>query len=294
MSDLVTTQSLGKLTEKKWPGKLSLGEKIVDSATLCSELDKYFVAASGQAKLRCIDGRYDPKLDERNLGPQEPGGSLGTAFAYHLIDTNNLLQTTFYTDAETVIALCLKLGLAPGDHRDNHAHDHGFGCGAIDNIEAVLQDMTDSQLVDDHQRLVSTILGEKYSHDEYLHILGAALLLRSSSSKYFAQSDQTAELLEQKSPGSISVLEGDHEEGLLVMNFIPHTTLATNRFAIDHGGLQAFGYDMWYTEQVADTLFPSDDQEKQRTRFVMARMMIAVATLMVLTDGSLEVLVRRK
>ena len=41
-----------------------------------------------------------------------------------------------------------------------------------------------------------------------------------------------------------------------------------------------------------ETLLPLPSQEVDRHRFVMARVMIAIATLMVLTDGTLPLLAR--
>ena len=42
----------------------------------------------------------------------------------------------------------------------------------------------------------------------------------------------------------------------------------------------------------AETMLPLPSQEVDRHRFVMARVMIAIATLMVLTDGTLSLLAR--
>ena len=76
------------------------------------------------------------------------------------------------------------------------------------------------------------------------------------------------------------------------MNFVPNTTLASNRFAAAHAGTQAFGYDIWRSKQLARNLFPLPDQAMERDRFVMARVMITIATLMTLTDGSQRIFLR--
>lgn len=78
----------------------------------------------------------------------------------------------------------------------------------------------------------------------------------------------------------------------MIVNFVPNTTLLSNRFAQEHAGTQAFGYDIWRSKQLAMSLFPLPSQADDRNRFIMARVMIAIATLMTLTDGSLRLLVR--
>jgi hypothetical protein len=56
--------------------------------------------------------------------------------------------------------------------------------------------------------------------------------------------------------------------------------------------LQAFGYDIWRSKQLARMLLPLDSQDEDRDRFIMARVMVTIATLMALTDGSQQVLFR--
>ena len=56
--------------------------------------------------------------------------------------------------------------------------------------------------------------------------------------------------------------------------------------------MQAFGYDLWRSKQMAEKLLPYPDQAVDRQRFVMARVMSTVATLMALTDGSQRLVLR--
>ncbi len=285
--------NLGRLSDKKWPGKVSAEHVFVDSAAIVRDLDNYYVPMHAGAKTRCIDGRHDPTLDESNLGAQVPGGAPGAALAYRLgVDKDDLTRGTFYNDAEVMIESFVRLGLSPGGHRDNTERDEGVGCGAIDGIEHVLQCMTDPKLVEDHKRLVKAILDGQFNRDHYLRVMGAGLVLRSRSADYFAGRDKVLDVLESKAPGSVSVLEGNHQEVLLIINFVPDTTLASNRFAADHDDMQAFGYDIWRSKQLAATLFPLPSQDLDRERFVVARVMITIATLMALTDGSQRLLMR--
>lgn len=284
---------LGRLSEHAWPGKVSAADRTVDIAAIIESLDEYYVATHPSAKTRCIDGRHDPKLDENNLGAQVPGGAPGAALAYRLgVDKDDLTRGTFYNDAEVMINSYLRLGIAPGGHRDDSSVGEVVGCGAIDGLDAIIANMTNSELVEDHKRLVKVILDDAFNRDHYLRVLGAGLVLRSRSNGYFAGRGEILNLLEQKAPGSVSVLEGHHKEGLVIINLVPNTTLSSNRFADAHEGLQAFGYDLWRSKQLAASLFPLPSQAVDRDRFVMARVMITIATLMTLTDGTQRLLVR--
>ena len=123
-------------------------------------------------------------------------------------------------------------------------------------------------------------------------VLGAALVLKSRSVAYFAGRGEILDLLERQAPGSVSVLEGHHREELVIVNLVPDSTLSSNRFSAAHGGAQAFGYDLWRSREVAQQLFPLPSQALDRERFIHARVMLTIATLMALTDGSLPVVVR--
>jgi hypothetical protein len=285
--------SLGRLTDDRWPGGVSADNIFVDVDKISESLNEYYVAAHPDAPSRCIDGRHDPALNESSLGAQVPGGAPGAALAFRLgVDKDDLTRGTFFNDAETMVEAYIRLGLSPGGHRDDNDHGDGVGCGAIDGIESILQCMTDPTLVEDHKRLVKSILDTDFNRDNYLRVLGAGLVLRSRSNDYFAGRSKILDVLEERAPGSVSVLEGTHQEVLFIVNMIPDTTLASNRFSSDNNGMQAFGYDLWRSKQLSMLLFPLPSQQVDRDRFVMARVMITVATLMALTDGSLRCLVR--
>lgn len=287
-SPTVRIINLGRLSDKTWPGKVSAQQVAINFDTL----HDYYVESRPETRTRCIDGRHDPRLDESNLGAQVPGGAPGAALAYRLgVDRDDLTRGTFVKDAESMIESYLRLGLAPGGHRDDSSVN-GVGCGAIDGIVQALECMIDPELVDDHKRLTRTLLDTMFDRDHYLRVLGAGLVLKSRASDYFAAHQTIIDLLEQKSPGSISVLEGAHRESLVIVNLVPNTTMSSNRFSDEHDGLQAFGYDLWRSKQLAETLFPLPSQDVERQRFVTARVMITVATLMALTDGSQQLLIR--
>ena len=90
----------------------------------------------------------------------------------------------------------------------------------------------------------------------------------------------------------VPVLHGDHHECIVVINTVPGTTFETKRFSEDHQGIQAFNYDVWRTIEFADKLFADHTVEGSKESFVIARVMTAVATLMVLIDGTQRLVVR--
>lgn len=284
--------NLGRLSDKVWPGRISVEGKFVDVFKIIDNVNDYYVDTKPNVKSRCIDGRHDPSLNEDELGPQVPAGAPGAALAYRLgVDKDDLTRGTFYNDVETMINSYLRLNLGPGGHRDDTSGADQAGCGAIDNVQSILDALVNSEHIDDHKRLVKQLLGPDFWRDDYLRILGAGVVLEARASSYFDGSNKIIDLLEGKAPGSVRTLSGEHAEGIVIVNLVPNTTLSSNRFAEDFG-IQAFGYDLWRSRQVAEALFPLPDQFTDRARFITARVMLTIATLMALTDGSLPLLVR--
>lgn len=298
----VNLVDLGYLTAADWSGPVS-ARKLVESgitteaqiAEAARRINEFYVPVIPGARTRCIDGRHDPELDEANLGPQVPGGAPGAALAYRLgVDKDDLTRGTFLTDAEAMLDHFMRLGFAPGGHRDEHSvgDEKKVGCGAIDGMDAILHAMTDSGLVDDHKRVVKMILGKNFDRDTYLRVMGAAVVVNGRSEEYFRGREEIIDVLEKRSHKSIATLKGDHQEGLVVVNLVPLTTFSSNRFSDTFGGLQGFGYDLWRSIEMAEKLLPRPDQSVDRQRFIMARVMSTVATLMALTDGTQRLLIR--
>lgn len=291
----------GFLSDLRWPGEVSAKKLINDGKTKEDDLNKvikslndYYVSVNPTAKTRCIDGRHDPELEENNLGPQVSGGAPGAALAYRLgVDKDDLTRGTFVTDAETMISNYMRLGFAPGGHRDEHSKgETTAGCGAIDGMDKILATMTEPRLVDDHKRVVKQLLGSSFVRDTYLRIMGAAVVVNGRSEDYFRGREEIIDILEKRAHKSIATLKGDHKECLVIVNLVPDTTLSSNRLSEALGGVQGFGYDLWRSIQMASKLLPRPDQAVDRERFVMARVMSTVATLMALTDGTQRFILR--
>ena len=291
----------GLLSAIKWPGAVSAKqlietgkttEKALTEAAL--RINEFYDIVNGTARTRCIDGRLDPDIDDKHLGPQVPGGAPGAALAYRLgVDKDDLTRGTFLADAETMISNYLRLGFAPGGHRDEHSkNEPTVGCGAIDGMDKILATMTDTSLVDDHKRVIKLPMGDAFDRDIYLRVMGAAVMVNGRSEDYFKGREEIINILEARDKKSVTTLKGIHQECLVVVNMVPHTTLSSNRFSTTFNGIQAFGYDVWRSMEIADKILPRPDQAEDRQRFVMARIMTTVATLMALTDGTQRLLIR--
>jgi len=290
---------LGALKKQaQWRGGISAAKMVEDGTATtaaiqnaATQLDAYFVQEDPNAELRCIDGRCCSTLAEDHMGAQVPGGTPGAAIAYRLeLLGENLDIGNFTDDAHLMLEQSLSHGFVPGDHRDTHGH--GVGCGAIDKMDAALAAMLSPELIAEHKRLVNDLLGDGFSNEIYLQVLGAGVVLEGRINEYMQQREKSIEELEQTLHHSVSILEGDHHECLVIINTIPDTTFATKRFSDDFNGMQAFNYDVWRTVEFAEKLYEDSSVSGSKERFIMARVMTAVATLMVLTDGSQHLVVR--
>lgn len=291
----------GTLSDITWPGPVS-AKKLVEAKKTSVDalneatkrINEFYDAVNETARTRCIDGRHDPEVDDKHLGPQVPGGAPGAALAYRLgVDKDDLTRGTFLADAEAMIGNYIRLGFAPGGHRDENSRDQStVGCGAIDGMDRILATMTDPSLVDDHKRVIKLLMGDNFNRDTYLRVMGAAVMVNGRSEDYFKDREEIINILEKRDKKSVTTLKGDHQECLVIVNMVHGTTLSSNRFSDTFDGIQAFGYDVWRSIEMAKKILPRPDQEEDRERFVMARVMTTVATLMALTDGSQKLLIR--
>lgn len=306
---LVEVVDYGMLTDGVWRGKVSAKNMIESGETTQSAIDtaaqrinEFYVPVGTLAVTRCIDGRHDPNISEDNLGPQVPGGVAGAALAYKIgVEDGDVYSSTFYADASAMIKTFLRRGLPLGGHRDEHSehHEDTVGCGLIDAMDVLVGVMADPALHYDHKQTTQHVLGGGFDRDVYMRNMGVAGFVHATSGNYFRGRQRVLDTVERHTGGS-PVLEGEHKEGLFVVNDVPPhidglngKTLSSNRFADEFAGMQAFGYDLWRSRQMAEKILPGSENAEKRHRFISARVMTTVATIMALTDGSQRFLVRR-
>lgn len=321
-------------TEKIWnPNGISLIKRLKKDPSLAKRIDKvltpaqfkkYIVKADQAAPTRCIDGRRikgwgdNVTIQNRPLGPKIAGATPHAALTHRIVETDNILDVVnrgliFDKDIKSVIAQYKAAGFGFGGHIDDHAKGWNTGCGAVDNINKILEV---AQLPEPQQQLrglTRIILGDAYNIPIVNEVIGRILLLDAIKPKYMPKqnNDPEGEFIYKKTvvktiraaakehDEPVEQLEGGHNEIALVLNFARGTTIDTDRLSFDtKDEIQVFGWDMWEIFNEAHRLFPysiADTLEKQRTaienrlRHITVRTLLGVATAMVLTDGSLRI-----
>jgi hypothetical protein len=102
----------------------------------------------------------------------------------------------------------------------------------------------------------------------------------------------------------VPALTGIHSEIAAVLNFVPNTTIDTDRFSYDNDNLiQVFGWDVWEMYEEARYLYPYNMYEnvalqrtaiENRIKHITTRTLLGLATTMVLTDGTLKLVTIRQ
>lgn len=272
-------------------------------------IENFFVRANPSAQVRCIDGRGEANTrpGSSDLGPQVPGGTPVMALCWRLANWRGERGKDIENDLGIFKILLEKnnLPFVPGAHEDEHNehHEEKTGCGAIDRmreiliimqqralmlpyVQAIAGEYFDGELMGEICDRLGPINAQPYN-DQYLmhnpvkgiHEFGNRLIHKMRIGG------------ERRGRKAVEKLSGDHNEAFLIINTVSDETFERDGFAAESDGLvQAFNYDFWYAVNCAKGVFP-DDEEAQRS-MIMANAMYAVATAMILTDGSLEYAVR--
>jgi hypothetical protein len=207
--------------EKIWnPNGISLAKRIAADRQLAKKVDqvlaeasfkKYLVPADLAAPTRCIDGRRikgwdtEPRLQKRALGPKIAGATAHAALTHRIVETDNLMADVrkghiFDEDIKSVIRQYKAAGIGFGGHIDDHAKGWNTGCGAVDNINKILEK---AQLPEPQQQLrglTRAILGDAYDIDVVNGAVGRMLLLDAVKPQYMPKEnlDATKEFLYKK------------------------------------------------------------------------------------------------
>ena len=313
-----------------WTGSISIKSRVEGMAsglTLAEvvdvieprNLDRYYIASSHQAGVRCIDGRcvdhYGERPDtatERLLGAQTAGGTVVSALCDRISGFDDVEESDGYNlvkDVHQFRQRFIDAGFVPGGHIDDHSPENMTGCGAIDKVPEILSKITNPNNQKQVRHLAKMILGENYDSGVIDAILGRLLSLQGAADDYF-QKDESGDYgyrndaiksIKDSNPDYVPELTGVHKEIGLAINFVRDTTFHTDQFSTDNEGkLQLFGYDFWYTVELAEKLYPVDSEdeitnkqnESLRQRFIATKTVFSIGTCMTLTDGTLELIVR--
>src|SRR5688500_7826706 len=76
----------------------------------------------------------------RCLRPKIAGGTAHAALAHRIVDAEDLKKDLLFEhDIKEVVEAYLAIGIGFGGHVDTHAHGWNTGCGAVDNINRILE-----------------------------------------------------------------------------------------------------------------------------------------------------------
>jgi len=306
--------------DEQWKGSISLKDRVdrkeiteeeVDTALSGKNVLRYMVRAAKNARTRCVDGRFikgymeqRQSMKERPLGPQNAGGTAGTAVAFRIArgaDGDDYESLSFAQDFDAFADSLTELGYEIGAHTDNHSEDspENTGCGAIDKMPEIIEVMTDSKNAPRVNELTQGIMGSAYDSKIYSEMLGNAIRVSSAKASYFKDYRHNLyDRMKARAGDVVSCLFGKHNEVAAIINRVYGTTFHRDEFSADSDNkIQAFNYDYWYTLEKTEALMKdhpyfADMSEERRIiegkKLLTARVMYTVATLMTLTDGTIQ------
>lgn len=275
-----------------------------------TELDKYYIAADMRSPFRCIDGRPNEGTEdkvragkmERTVAPQIAGGTAGCALAARAIEGSHMNGTTFAQDVETTVKNMAVKGIRFGGHIDDHQHGDNCGCGAIDKIPEIFDIVANEEAFRQVKNITKAILGTNYDDATAMRLLGNFERMHANRDEYLERNGDSypykrkwVAIMQEHAADAFQKIQkmvGKHNEVALVVNTVEGTTLNRARLNVDTDRkMQVFNLDYWACVQIAKKLYPQSP-EKQHD-WLHARIMLTAATAMALTDGSLEVAVRK-
>jgi len=297
--------------------------RAVKKALKPANLNQYVVPADDACPTRCIDGRImvgweaDEQIQNRSLGPKVAGGTVHAALAHRIVGSENLNEKMrFEEDIKLVVQRFKEIGFGSGGHIDDHQKGWNTGCGAVDNINLILDRLQHPVHQEQLRGYAQLIMGDAFDRRYVANeVIGRMLYLDALKPSYMPKEngDPKGEFLYKKtvvkivreeaaqSQEVVPALTGEHKEVAAVLNFVPTTTFDTDRFSHDHGNeIQVFAWDVWHMYEEARRLYKYDmtgkyDEQLQaisnRIKYVTTRTLLGISTMMVLTDGSLRLAV---
>ncbi len=284
-------------------------------------LKKYIIEVDPKAPTRCIDGRKTcgwenfSKVKKKHLGPKVPGGTPHAALTQRIVDATHInRELHFEDDIKAVVHRYKKIGIGFGGHVDTHQDGWNTGCGAVDKINLILHKLQRPEPQEQIRLLAREMMGKAYEGNHLVNeVIGSMLLLDAVKPSYmpkeglkaeneFLYKKTVANLLRaeasERGEDNVPALEGNHAEVALVLNWVTGTTFDNDRFCFDNDGdIQVFGWDIWEVYEEAGRLYPysmydspgvQQEAISSRLKHVTTRILLGIATTMVLTDGSLK------
>jgi hypothetical protein len=166
--------------------------------------------------------------------------------------------------------------------------------------------------------LTRVVLGDAYDDTIVNEVIGRILYIDAIKPRYMPKENddphneflykrtivETIRSQAEQNEEPVPALTGIHSEIAAVLNFVPNTTIDTDRFSYDNDNLiQVFGWDVWEMYEEARYLYPYNMYEnvalqrtaiENRIKHITTRTLLGLATTMVLTDGTLKLVTIRQ
>lgn len=283
------------LPKEFFHGSISLDDRIANGEITREEheasleiIAKCYVPVTPGAAVRCVDGRgldgFEPEDPaDYEIGPQIQGGTVDIAVAKRLtkgVEADATLKTDVKEEVEA------HHSASPGAHTSVGHETTCEGCGACMGQEEKLKYYQESERLDGMKSVIGVIYETAMveSPKDLLHDLPQnAADLSGIADEYYADKLDIIEYMASLRQGFRDVkqvLAGKHKEGRVILNFDRTSTLHSGK--VNHltgGDINAFGLDVGYIL----------DEYPEEAPVLFAD---ALATLMNLTDGSVEVVFR--
>lgn len=316
-AELVKLEVLGSLSalgeNPNWTGPISLAKRFetgeLDAAsveTKIASIPRFITQTTAGAEVRCIDERpvagYSepaqyPDMLARPLGPQVPGGTPAAALAMRAVEfsePNTAVKLEDDIDKVVEIYKSKDPEFEIGGHIDDSGNPHKTGCGAIDNLPAILERITNPKATGEIRAMVAHITDQDYDPMIFNMVIGNLVAIQGTADTYLSKDSEghygynhkAIAKVKQHSPKGVEKLVGPHNGVAVNINYKPGTTFHRDEFSRENDHqVQVFNYDYWRSQQLAEALY--GDSEFKRRQFLITRAIYAVGTAMVLTDGTL-------
>lgn len=298
--DTVETLRHGLLLGEAATGTINPADRMLDRETLV-HLEQSILAGQFDAPVvegvflpcGCIDGRCPRSEAAFQMVPNAAGGTLSLLVGELLTtETNVAVDAADSGQALTsLIAFLQKQGYGDqvGGHTGpNHGSETASGCGANDQLPAILSQMVEKPAV---MAGVLERLGVEVDTETALVGMIAKADMLVQHPHYFKSGKEIAATLASASPdGNCPDLVGAHNEILIRLNTVEGTTLNRRALKDAYGDdYQVFNVDVWALKTAAETL--SYSEEEAENKFA-AMVMYQVATALQLCGPSMKVVVR--
>jgi hypothetical protein len=195
-----------------------------------------------------------------------------------------------------------------GGHIDEHAPWPNTGCGAIDHVDSTLRKASDPEAIHSIYYWAKKIAYEDLWDEEVFDAaIGRIVRLQGIRDKYllldpktkeFTYKRKAIEIVERFSEpdeDNMPPLTDEHLEAFIVVNKLPGYTFNSDLFYMQNRSVgkaqkavQAFGWDIWSSRVMGNFFF--DKKRPMVKAYFHARLILGIAALMVLTDGSPRVI----